>query len=117
MRSSLLLEIYGEEQEFHLLDIIPFTSARKRMSCVIKTPDNKIILYTKGADSVIFQRLNPRENPNELVSKLRFTLKITPTKVCVHYVLHPKYWIHKFMTIGTNVTEKPARQSLMIEKS
>ena len=73
LRSSLLLEIYGEEQEFHLLDIIPFTSVRKRMSCVIKTPDNKIILYTKGADSVIFQRLNPRENPNELVSKLRFT--------------------------------------------
>ncbi|KGU12805.1 phospholipid-translocating P-type ATPase, flippase [Candida albicans L26] len=75
LRSSLLLEIYGEEQEFHLLDIIPFTSARKRMSCVIKTPDNKIILYTKGADSVIFQRLNPRENPNELVSKTALYLE------------------------------------------
>lgn len=45
------------------------------MSCVIKTPDNKIILYTKGADSVIFQRLNPRENPNELVSKTALYLE------------------------------------------
>lgn len=75
LRSSLLLEIYGQEQEFHLLDIIPFTSARKRMSCVIKTPENKIILYTKGADSVIFQRLNPSENPNELVRKTALYLE------------------------------------------
>ena len=40
-----------------------------------KDSDNKIILYTKGADSVIFQRLNPRENPNELVSKTALYLE------------------------------------------
>ncbi|KAI5966195.1 uncharacterized protein KGF55_000504 [Candida pseudojiufengensis] len=75
LRKSLILSIYGKEEEFELLDIVPFTSARKRMSCVIKSPDGKIILYTKGADSVIFQRLNPQTNSHEIVSKTALYLE------------------------------------------
>lgn len=59
MRKTLLLDIYGKTREYELLHIIPFTSARKRMSCILRTPDGKVLLISKGADNVIYQRLSP----------------------------------------------------------
>ncbi|XP_033015782.1 probable phospholipid-transporting ATPase VD isoform X2 [Lacerta agilis] len=43
---------------FQLLHILPFDSVRKRMSIVVRHPIlNHIVLYTKGADSVIMDLL------------------------------------------------------------
>jgi phospholipid-translocating ATPase len=46
-----------EDQQYEILDIIPFTSKRKRMSIILRCPDGKIWLICKGADSVIVPRL------------------------------------------------------------
>ena len=46
----------GDEQ-YELLNIIEFTSTRKRMSVIVRTPDGRIKLFIKGADSVILARL------------------------------------------------------------
>ena len=46
----------GNEQ-YEILNIIEFTSTRKRMSVIVRTPDGRIKLYIKGADSVILGRL------------------------------------------------------------
>ena len=43
--------------KYELLNTIEFTSSRKRMSVIIRTPEGKIICMTKGADSVIASRL------------------------------------------------------------
>ncbi|RHZ26108.1 hypothetical protein DYB31_011331, partial [Aphanomyces astaci] len=37
--------------EFQMLELIEFTSTRKRMSVVVRALDNRILLLTKGADS------------------------------------------------------------------
>ncbi|XP_075356136.1 phospholipid-transporting ATPase VD isoform X1 [Mycteria americana] len=43
---------------FQLLHILPFDSVRKRMSVVIRHPvSNKVVVYTKGADSVMMDLL------------------------------------------------------------
>nr|XP_048704353.1 phospholipid-transporting ATPase VD isoform X5 [Caretta caretta] len=43
---------------FQLLHILPFDSVRKRMSVVVRHPlSNKVVVYTKGADSVIMDLL------------------------------------------------------------
>jgi len=41
------------EVKYELLSKIEFDSARKRMSVIVRTPDNKIMLVCKGADSII----------------------------------------------------------------
>merc|ERR1719312_855354 len=46
-----------EEEEYQVLNVIEFTSARKRMSIIVKTPAGEIKLFIKGADSVILERL------------------------------------------------------------
>lgn len=44
--------------KYQLLNVIEFTSTRKRMSVVVKTPEDKIVCMTKGADSVILPLLS-----------------------------------------------------------
>ena len=38
---------------YQILDIIEFSSKRKRMSIVVRMPDTRICIFTKGADSAI----------------------------------------------------------------
>ncbi|KAF8315252.1 phospholipid-translocating ATPase, partial [Clavulina sp. PMI_390] len=49
-----------EPRRYELLNLLDFTSARKRMSVILReldTPERRIILLCKGADNVIFERL------------------------------------------------------------
>jgi len=57
-QSSVLMK-KPEEWKFELLRKIEFNSDRKRMSVLIRDPnDGRVKLYTKGADSIIFERLD-----------------------------------------------------------
>ncbi|KAG2207432.1 hypothetical protein INT46_001018 [Mucor plumbeus] len=60
--NSITCTIRGQEQEFQVLNICEFNSTRKRMSAIVRGPDNRIKLYCKGADTVILERLAP-DNP------------------------------------------------------
>ena len=51
-----------EKKEYEKLQIIEFNSDRKRETISVKTPEGKIILYCKGADSIIEQRLSNKTN-------------------------------------------------------
>jgi phospholipid-translocating ATPase len=51
-----------EEVEYELLCSMEFTSDRKRMSVIVKLPDGKLKLYSKGADSVMLERLKEGED-------------------------------------------------------
>lgn len=44
-------------ETYEVLDVIEFSSKRKRMSIVIRMPDGRICIFSKGADSVILPRL------------------------------------------------------------
>ncbi|XP_022739410.1 probable phospholipid-transporting ATPase 8 isoform X6 [Durio zibethinus] len=46
------------DRVYKLLHVLEFSSARKRMSVIVRNPENQILLLAKGADSVIFERLS-----------------------------------------------------------
>ncbi|KAL9235477.1 hypothetical protein vseg_010234 [Gypsophila vaccaria] len=45
------------EREYKILNLLDFTSKRKRMSVIVRDEDGQILLFCKGADSIIFERL------------------------------------------------------------
>ncbi|CAN6201311.1 unnamed protein product [Urochloa humidicola] len=45
------------EREFKILNLLEFNSKRKRMTVILKDEDDQILLFCKGADSIIFDRL------------------------------------------------------------
>ena len=51
-------KINDRELKYKLLNICEFTSTRKRMSCIFRDPQGRIVLMCKGADSVIEERLS-----------------------------------------------------------
>jgi phospholipid-translocating ATPase len=62
--SKLTLKIYPhgmnaepEYETYEVLDVIEFSSKRKRMSNVIRFPGGRICILCKGADTVVMQRL------------------------------------------------------------
>jgi phospholipid-translocating ATPase len=53
---------WGEHVErFEVLDVIEFTSKRKRMSIILRMPDGRICVFCKGADSAIVPRLKMKD--------------------------------------------------------
>ena len=46
-----------EKISYKLLNCLDYSSERKRMAVIIRSPDNKIYLFAKGADSVIGERV------------------------------------------------------------
>ncbi|XP_077244046.1 putative phospholipid-transporting ATPase 9 [Tasmannia lanceolata] len=55
------------ERSYQLLNILEFNSTRKRMSVIVRNQEGQLLLLSKGADSVMFERLaeNGREFENE----------------------------------------------------
>ncbi|KIY50725.1 phospholipid-translocating P-type ATPase [Fistulina hepatica ATCC 64428] len=68
-RDNLALRTPNAVEHYELLNILEFTTARKRMSVVVRRvgegeeeKDGKVFIFTKGADSVIFEHLRPGQD-------------------------------------------------------
>ncbi|XP_014552077.1 hypothetical protein COCVIDRAFT_111210 [Bipolaris victoriae FI3] len=59
---AVIIEVDGRQLEYELLAVCEFNSTRKRMSTIFRTPQGKIVCFTKGADTVILERLS-KDNP------------------------------------------------------
>lgn len=55
------VNVLGEDRHFGILNTIEFNSSRKRMSAIVRLPNGRIVLYCKGADSIIYSRLKRGE--------------------------------------------------------
>ncbi|XP_036138171.1 phospholipid-transporting ATPase IK-like [Molossus molossus] len=59
-QNSITVMELGEERVYEVLAMMDFNSIRKRMSVLVRNPEGSIYLYTKGADSVLFERLHKK---------------------------------------------------------
>ncbi|XP_063696555.1 phospholipid-transporting ATPase IA isoform X8 [Culicoides brevitarsis] len=51
------VDALGVTEKYEILNVLEFTSTRKRMSVITRNSKGEIKLYCKGADTVIFERL------------------------------------------------------------
>lgn len=52
----LKLLVRNQILNYEVLETLEFTSERKRMSIIVRSPENRILVLTKGADEVIYER-------------------------------------------------------------
>ncbi|KAJ2887612.1 hypothetical protein FB639_001188 [Coemansia asiatica] len=59
VKNTIYLDVRGQRLQYEVLDTIDFNSTRKRMSTILRrpAPHNDIILFSKGADNVMIERL------------------------------------------------------------
>lgn len=63
-------------ETYQVLDVIEFSSARKRMSVVIRLPDGRICLFSKGADTTIRMLLRQRDMAATYVEDIRMKSEV-----------------------------------------
>uniref|UniRef100_A0A8D1DWP4 Phospholipid-transporting ATPase n=1 Tax=Sus scrofa TaxID=9823 RepID=A0A8D1DWP4_PIG len=56
---TITIEELGTLATYQLLAFLDFNNFRKRMSVIVRNPEGQIKLYSKGADTILFERLHP----------------------------------------------------------
>ncbi|KAI8369516.1 uncharacterized protein BYT42DRAFT_521510 [Radiomyces spectabilis] len=65
-QDNVIIDAMGERRDMTLLHVLEFNSTRKRMSVIMRSPqDGRIVLLCKGADSVIYERLSELHSDDE----------------------------------------------------
>ena len=57
----LIINCQGIERRYSIMNTLEFNSTRKRMSAIVRMPEGNIVLFCKGADSIIYSRLTKGE--------------------------------------------------------
>ena len=107
----ITLEILGNEKKFELLNTLEYSSERKRMSVIVKTEENKYMVYAKGADSMIETLLSEKEKHSEMLKKTTEYLKLFSvnglrTLMIAYKEITEEYykqWSEKYLEVKTNV--------------
>ncbi|XP_063650208.1 probable phospholipid-transporting ATPase IM isoform X4 [Pan troglodytes] len=56
---TITIEELGTLATYQLLAFLDFNNTRKRMSVIVRNPEGQIKLYSKGADTILFEKLHP----------------------------------------------------------
>ncbi|XP_033927142.1 phospholipid-transporting ATPase ID isoform X2 [Melopsittacus undulatus] len=56
---TITVQELGADITYQLLAILDFNHIRKRMSVIVRSPEGRIRLYCKGADTILLERLHP----------------------------------------------------------
>uniref|UniRef100_A0A7M4EP88 Phospholipid-transporting ATPase n=1 Tax=Crocodylus porosus TaxID=8502 RepID=A0A7M4EP88_CROPO len=67
-QDTITVSELGVKRTYQVLAMLDFNSVRKRMSILVRDPDGKIRLYSKGADMVILTRLH-ENGANEKITE------------------------------------------------
>ncbi|EAY06606.1 phospholipid-translocating P-type ATPase, flippase family protein [Trichomonas vaginalis G3] len=65
---SMTIDLGGTETKFEHLATIEFDSDRKRMSVVVRAPNGEVVIYTKGADTIMFPLIAKDEDESVIKS-------------------------------------------------
>ncbi|XP_054421418.1 probable phospholipid-transporting ATPase IM [Pteronotus mesoamericanus] len=56
---TITIEELGTLVTYQLIAFLDFNNIRKRMSVIVRNPEGQIKLYSKGADTILFEKLHP----------------------------------------------------------
>lgn len=67
------------DELYEILDVVEFSSARKRMSILVRFPDGRVCVFCKGADNIILERLRLSDIAAEKVVEINRQTAIRKT--------------------------------------
>uniref|UniRef100_A0A3Q3KK42 Phospholipid-transporting ATPase n=1 Tax=Mastacembelus armatus TaxID=205130 RepID=A0A3Q3KK42_9TELE len=109
---TITLYEMGRAVTYQLLAILDFNNVRKRMSVIVRNPQGQLKLYSKGADTIIFDRLDPSsedlmyttsEHLNEFAGEGLRTLALAYKDLDEHYF---EVWMKKLLFASTVIENR-----------
>ncbi|XP_056012392.1 probable phospholipid-transporting ATPase IA isoform X3 [Ostrea edulis] len=122
---AVTVEVNGQDEVYEILNVLEFTSTRKRMSVVVRTPTGEIKLFCKGADTVIYERLDDKQmysditiqHLEEFASLGLRTLCIASANVAEEFYDEWKHTYYKASTSLQNRDKKLEEAAELIERN
>uniref|UniRef100_A0A8B9ICI4 Phospholipid-transporting ATPase n=1 Tax=Anser brachyrhynchus TaxID=132585 RepID=A0A8B9ICI4_9AVES len=110
-QNTITISEMGIEKTYDVLAILDFNSDRKRMSVIVRESNGNIRLYCKGADTVIYERLHPRNVKREATEEaLDVFANETLRTLCLCYrdISDDEFeaWNKKFMEASVATTNR-----------
>jgi len=120
---TITVNEFGVQKEYKMLAELEFNSDRKRMSMIFRDPEGKIMLYCKGADSIMMPLMKPGPHEDSLHEHVHnFAVKGLRTLVFAYKELETaeyEMWFSKFQeargSIGDDRNEKVDEVSAVLE--
>ena len=81
-----------EKKAYKLLNCLDYSSERKRMAVIVRSPENKIYLFAKGADSAIGERVTQNKELLDVTGE--------------HLITFAKYGLRTLMIAYRELTEE-----------
>ncbi|XP_053742778.1 phospholipid-transporting ATPase ID [Synchiropus splendidus] len=119
---SITLSEMGRAVHYQMLAILDFNNVRKRMSVIVRNEQGLLKLYCKGADTVIFERLDPTseelmltttEHLNEFAAEGLRTLALAYKDLEEDDFI---VWMEKFQTAKTEIENREEKLALLYEE-
>ncbi|XP_029017518.1 phospholipid-transporting ATPase ID-like [Betta splendens] len=119
---SICIVEMGQQRSYELLAILDFNNVRKRMSVIVRSPEGKLCLYCKGADTIIYERLHPScsklmdvttEHLNEFAGEGLRTLVLAYKDLEEEYFTQ---WQRRHHEASTTLDDREARLDQLYEE-
>ncbi|KAK7348533.1 hypothetical protein VNO80_23091 [Phaseolus coccineus] len=101
-----------QDVSYEILNVLEFNSTRKRQSVVCRYPDGRLVLYCKGADTVIYERMADSSNNIKKVTREhleQFGSAGLRTLCLAYKELHPdvyESWNEKFIQAKSSLNDR-----------
>ncbi|XP_030587811.1 probable phospholipid-transporting ATPase IM isoform X1 [Archocentrus centrarchus] len=112
----------GRTVTYQLLAILDFNNVRKRMSVIVRNPEGQIKLYSKGADTIIFDLLDPSsetlmcttsEHLSEFAGEGLRTLALAYKDLDEDYF---KVWMKRLLFASTVIDNREEQVALLYDE-
>lgn len=117
---ELVIQVNGVLEEYELMEVLEFDSTRKRMSVIVRDPDGDIKVFTKGADSVIFERLAADQDPEATSQHLHdFAVEGLRTLCLAYAVLDESFyqkWKLRYMQASSQMENRDEAVAAVAEE-
>ncbi|XP_054466422.1 probable phospholipid-transporting ATPase IM [Anoplopoma fimbria] len=119
---SVTIVEMGRQRSYELLALLDFDNVRKRMSVIVRSPEGKLSLYCKGADTIIYERLHQScsklmdvttEHLNEFAGEGLRTLALAYKDLDEEYF---NQWKQRHHEVSTSLDDREAKLDELYEE-
>ncbi|EOA87450.1 uncharacterized protein SETTUDRAFT_88996 [Exserohilum turcica Et28A] len=101
-------------EEYEILDVIEFSSKRKRMSIVVRFPDGRACIICKGADSILMQRLKLASLANKKMVEIERRANLRKSIEVQHAIARRSEQVERSNSVVGRMSSIDGRRSMTL---
>jgi len=121
INNNIFMQVNSQNVQYKLLNLLEYTSERKKMSVIVRCPDNKIRLFVKGADSVLRDKVTQNKEMIAVNEQHMMTFAkegLRTLLIAYREVEEKEYeiWNREFLDVVSDPTKKSVQLDIICDR-